>query len=632
MARKPKQTDDSNQRVETVLRRLDASDLVCIDTETSGLDWKRQHIVGYVFTFGPADEDSYYLPFRHAAGGNLFNNPGPQTKDGWNPIDLHPAEKSLVSALDDPRKTVFGHNLSFDLKFLSRVGYTMSPRHEDTIINAPLLNEWQGRYSLEFCCNQAQVQAKKTGVIYDYIKAKFPDDKIGDKDAMGHYWRLAGNDPIAVEYAAGDGTSTWQLREWQMGQIAEQELQRVHDVESRLIPVLARMTIKGIKIDEERLAHVRDDVQSQIETLLEQFPPDFNPKATSDVQKWCTDNGVTNWPMTQHVKPRPSFTEAWLETHEPGQKIVSIRKLMTLRDSFITPMIEEHLFNGRVHTSFNQLKTDDFGTVTGRLSSSEPNLQQVPKHNKKSGKLFRSIFVPDRDMIWGSADYSQCEPRLLAYYSNCKVLIRGYTSKPEVDAHTAVTVEMYPTYLTMGKDQQKKLRDLGKRVNQTLITGGGKGVLVQKYKVPQDEVNELWTKYFEKMPEIKDLQSLAGRVMKQRGYVKSLLGRRARLRDPNLSYTAVNRLLQCGNADIIKQKMVEIDAYLASEGRPLDLLNNVHDALDYQFAPEVRKHYEECLNIMTRFGPTEAFDIGQIPMTVEADEGPNWSVATYGED
>lgn len=632
----------AEQKFEQVLNRLKGGQkLICYDAETSGLDFKRCHPVGHVFTFSPYPRDSFYLPFRHAGGGNLFGLEGPQDKHGWDGKP-HPAEEQLIAYMDRPDRLVFGHNLGFDLKFLWRVKYRLNAANEDTQVNAALIDEWQGKFSLDYCSRIAKVEAKKVEIIRDHIRSLFPE--ATDKDYMGHYWRLAGDDPIAVEYAEGDGTSTWQLRDWQHRRIADEGLERVHGVECRLIPVLARMSIRGIRIDEERLTWLETKIKADIDRLLEAFPAEFNARSPQDVEKFMRDSGQTDWPMTQHLKPRPSFPEVWLKTNEPGRQIVAVRKLSTLRDTFVNPMRETHMFqspNGtwRVHTTYNQLRGDEYGTITGRLSSSEPNLQAVPKHDELTGRLFRSIFIPDAGMEWASTDYSQIEPRLLAYYAQCRVLLDDYRNNPAADAHTAVTKSIYTNWETMTKAEFKHVRnDRGKRVNQTLVTGGGINVLVETYKIPRDEAEKLMEDYFDRMPEIKTLQTRAANKMKRHGYVLSLLGRRARLANRDKAFVAVNRLLQCGNADILKSKMVEIDDYLASEGRPVDLLNNCHDAVDYQFLPENRKHYVEILRIMEDFTPGHIVEFVDgpnyqcVPMKVDAGEGPNWAIATYGEE
>jgi DNA polymerase-1 len=568
------------------------------------------------------------------------STPGQQTTTGWEG-KLAKGEKELLTSLFRRGHLIFGHNLAFDLKFTHRTAGDLAfePQFQDSIINEPLINEFAGKFSLEACAERHGVQAKKGAAMVAYLRGKFPEIK-SDREAMGHYWRLAGDDPMGVEYATGDGTTTWQLIRAQDKVIEAEELTRVHLVESRLIRVLARMTCKGIKVDVGYFEQLLEKLNGQISEMLQVFPDPENasPQAPSDVKWWMEKHKVTDWPMTPKTN-KPSFPESWLEKSEPGRKIIEMRRLVHMRNSFIRPLLEEHIWNGRVHANFNQLRNDEYGTITGRLSCDSPNLQQAHKRDAVRGRMLRGGFIPDDGMVFGEVDYSQCEPRLLAYYSQCKVLRNGYLATPSVDAHTAVAVAMYPGFSIealndkthdLYKDHKDK-RENAKRVNQTLVTGGGKGVIVERYKVDPREVDKIWNNYFGAMPEIRTLQKNAAKRMEQRGYVKSLLGRRARLRDRNKSYIAVNRLLQCGNADILKEKMVEIDDYLASQGRPpVHLLNNIHDAFDFQFDPDHRKVYEECLSIMTRFGPDDVITL-DIPMEIDAGEGKTWADATFGE-
>lgn len=615
------------QKIEQVFNRLPTAKRVVYDSETSGLSWRANYVCGHVLTFGPAPQDTYYIPVRHAAGGNISGEINvPTDKEGWLG-DIHPLEHELMKQLDRPDLLVEGHNLSFDLKFMYRLGYKFKAKYQDSQLNAVLIDEHQQSVSLDFCTKVAEVQQKKT-TIYEYLAEKFPEVRAAPKQAMGHFWRLAGDDPQAVEYAEGDGTSTWQVIDWQQWRLAEQGLMRVHDVECRLIPILAKMTTRGVRIDHERLHTIRKIVIDKRDEALRALPESFNSRAPTQVRALMETHGHTNWPLTP--KGSPSFTEAFLKTNEIGQKIIAARQYSHLLDSFIEPMIETHLWNGRVHSDYNQLRGDEFGTITGRLSSSNPNLMQISKRNKELGKLYRSIFIPDEGMTWGSVDISQCEPRLLAYYSGSKVLTEGYLSTPSVDAHTAVTRAMN---LSKGYDdwsdvQKAVARDSGKRVNQTLITGGGKKVICEKYGVDPAEVDQIWSDYFKAMPEIKVLQNKASNRMRERGYVCSLLGRRARLKDYNRSYVAVNRLLQCGNADIIKLKMCEIHEHIETSGCAMAMLNSVHDALDFQFPEGERDKYNECLKIMTDFGPDSVIPL-TIPIEIDTGEGNNWAEATW---
>lgn len=618
-----------DQKIEQVFNRLPTAKRVVYDAETSGLDWRKNHVVGSVITFGPRPDDTYYLPVRHAGGGNIAGVDVPTDKEGWKG-DIHPLEVELMKQLDRPDLLVEGHNLSFDLKFMFRLGYKFKAKYQDSQLNAVLIDEFQQSVSLDFCAKVAEVQQKKT-TIYDYLAERFPEVRAAPKQAMAHFWRLAGDDPQAVEYAEGDGTSTWQVIDWQAWRLAEQGLMRVHDVECRLIPILAKMTTRGVKIDEARLHDVRKIVTERREEALRALPEGFNSRAPTQVRALMESHGHTDWPLTP--KGSPSFTEAFLKTNPIGQKIVAARQYAHLLDSFIEPMITTHLWNGRVHPDYNQLRGDEFGTITGRLSSSNPNLQQIPKRNKELSLLYRSIFVPDDGKVWGSVDYSQCEPRLLAYYSGCKVLTEGYMAKPSVDAHTAVAVSMYKSKGWDGwdKNEKKAKRENAKRVNQTLVTGGGKKVICEKYGVDPAEVDQIWTDYFAAMPEIKILQNKASNRMRENGYVHSLIGRRSRLRDYNKSYVAVNRLLQMGNADVLKQKMIETDSIIEATGADIQLLNNCHDAFDFQFPESERTRYNDILENLTMFGPEDAIPL-TIPMEVDAGEGKSWAEATWGTE
>lgn len=643
-------------RWQEALRRLKDAKDVAVDTETSGLDARRNFVCGYVLTYGPAPQDSFYLPVRHKAGGNILDWAGPQTADGWDG-KLHPIEEELIAGLDQQDKSLTFHHGAFDLRFLWNLGMRkLQAKFFDTQINAALLDEWQPKYTLEYCCEQAGVAAKKSGLIKDYLCAKFPEAAADPRNAISHFWRLPGDDPIAIKYAEGDGTSTLQLRDYQMKLIARplpdhfkvpdncRTLERVHDIESRLIPVLARMSGIGIKIDEEYLDFLLSEdpgsITDQMNKLVEEFPEGFNFRSPTDVQKWCVDKGVTNWPFTPgrmnkalgRRVPQPSFPGEWLKLHPETKKISTVRKLLTLRDTFMKPMKETHLWKGRVHTVFHQLGDGEFGTPTGRLSASAPNLQAVTKHDWEIGKLHRRIFLPDEGKRWANADYSQIEPRLLAYYANIKILLDGFNAVPYVDAHTSVSAQMNRNWPNMTKDERKHYRDkYGKRINQTVLTGGGKGVIVSKYGVPAAEVDDAWNLYHEAMPELKPWQKKVTRNLKRRGLVVTLLGRRCRLGPDGRDYIGPNRLLQGGNADLVKTSLVLIDDYLASVGRPLDILNSIHDDLAFQFDEAARPVYNKCLRIMTDFSPGQPIEL-DVPVAVDTGEGVSWSEATYGSD
>ncbi len=893
--------NQADATLQTVLNRLDdpaQGKELAYDTETSGLSWREHHVVGHVVTFGPRPDASYYVPFRHGGGGNVGGLSGPQTPTGWNG-KLAPGEQALLDRVFRPGRRIVGHNLAFDLKFDYRLigEQAFEPQFEDTMINAPLINEFGGKFSLEACANRWGVQAKKGAEMVAYLRSLFPEIK-SDREAMGHYWRLSGDDAMGVGYAIGDGTTTWQLRDAQMvdirkpveyrrvkGEPQYTTLEKVWDVESRLIRVLARMTCKGIKVDVGYFEALRDKLNTQISDLMQEFPDPENASAQSpsDVRWYMEKHGVTDWPMTPKTN-KPSFPESWLKLSEPGRRIVAMRQVFHMRNSFITPLLEEHIWNGRVHANFNQLRGDDYGTIIGRLSSDSPNLQQAHKRDPVRGRMLRTGFIPDDGMVFAEADYRQClvagtkvmvpggtkniedmqpgdlvysydnsrrlvlrkvtwagqtgvrsvfrlkwktngrtqghldvtpdhkirlidgtyktvyelteagpngknspyhirvmalrrgvhtirdqerrnylyptgttrykesrlvfeeaygwspqevhhrdenslndapgnlegltfkehrtlhkpfgmgklsseerkarsqiatdglqkkfrlinnhfithivplsnavpvyditvedthnfianeicvhncEPVLLAYYSRCKVLLNGFRAVPPVDAHAAVTraMNLHRGYDDWDDAQKKAARENGKRINQTLITGGGQGVIVEKYDADPNEVAKQYRDYFRAMPEIKDAQRNMSSVFRSRGYMVTLLGRRLHMpvsaKHRDMSYVALNRILAGGNADVLKLKVVEMDDYLESEKKrgkrpPIDLLNNIHDAVDFQFAPEARKVYDRCIEIMQQFGPDDVIHL-DVPLGVDHDIGKNWAIATFGE-
>ena len=590
-----------------------------IDVETSGLDWRKNYVVGYVITFGTSDLDNFYLPIRHRSH-NILDFSAPNSDNWVGNCENHDFENQLARILKQRGKElrIIGHNLHFDLKFMAKHG--VNPVYntlECTMINAGLIDEYRKSYSLDQCCIEANVVAKLGDELYEHMAGLFGGP--ADRKQMANFWKLHGNDKLGIEYALGDGISTYELWQWQNQEISRQDLQHVHLLECRTMNSLHRMMMRGVKIDEDRLDEVSDIVQSKLDQAMKSLPPDLNTRSGAQMLKLFMDQGITDWPTTD--KGNPSFPEWWLQTTEIGRSVVVARKYRNLLNSFIDPM-RQHLWKGRVHTEFNQSKSDQYGTVTGRLSSSRPNLQQVPKRNEELGRLFRSIFIPDEGMVWASVDYSQCEPRLLAHYSNCKVLVDGYSQTPAVDAHTAVAKAANID------------RTSGKRLNQGLITGMGKNKLISELGVSAEEGNRIYDNYFDAMPEIKTIQRHAATVMQNRGYVRSILGRHARLQyfsnGGTNNYKAINRLLQCSNADIIKKSMADIDDYLG-DSDDCHMLLNIHDSIDFQYHHSSEDKYHRCLDIMQDYGPNKSVNL-RVAMEVDQGIGPNWAIASYGEE
>lgn len=615
-----KQFEDGNlvetmDDVALVLRRLKDPETkrVVYDSETTGLEPRTDKIVGHVITFGPRPQDNYYVPVAHGdpPSGNIAN-----------PVKFHKALHKIASTRRDLHW--IGHNFMFDLRFLWMTGIEIIGTMEDTQVNEPLLDEFIRKYSLGESCIRHGVKEKKGDELYRYLASRFGGEPT--RDQMANFWRLEGNNPLGVDYALGDGISTWELREAQIKDLEGQSLGRVHHTEQRITRVLYRMMKRGVRVDWNELDRVEEEVEGMLAKAEEKLPEGFNPKAPSQVKALMEKHGHTNWPLTE--KGRPQFNEAWLKTNDIGKDILTVRRFKTLKTSFINPLRNDHRwFDDRIRCNYYQMASDDFGTVTGRFSCAAPNLQQVPKRNKELGLIFRRVFVPNPGSRWLSADMSQCEPRLLAHYSEAAVLMRGYLASPFVDCHASVTREA--NFEEMLGVPFKEAREYGKRLNQSLITGAGKGKVIEM--LGSSRGASLYDKYFEIMPEIKELQKSSSRKMERQGYVTSFFGRRARMESRSKSYLAINRLLQVGNADLMKESMADMDEYFESEGDIVSILNTVHDAIDLDVPEGAEEIADHGLGFMCQYGPGRRYQL-DVPMAIEYRYGANWSEATYVGD
>jgi len=602
------------EQAQEVINRLKVANTFIYDVETDGLDWRTNRIVGHVATFGPAPQDTYYVPVRHGMDfktGNILNHPD---KLG------HPFERDLNKITSTRRdlRTV-GHHLMFDVMMANSHGITFIGDLEDTEVNDALLDEFARSHSLEASCQHAGTIAKKGEKVYEHLAGLF-GGKAERRAQMGNFWKLAGNDPVGFDYAAGDGVSTWHLYQRQLEACVEQDIEGIRVLESRVTRTVSRMMRRGIRIDEARLAEVIYILETQLHAAKKLIPDGLNINSSPQLYQHFRSLGVRDEDFKRTEKGNPSFDESWLSKHPAGAAILTVRKVEHSLNAFAYPMRDRHLYNGRCYATFTQMANDEFGTVTGRFSSSEPNLQQVPKRNKEQAMLLRSFFLPDEGKDWVDADLSQCEPRLLAHYSQSRVLLSGYLARPAVDAHTSVATAANID------------RESGKRLNQTLITGGGKAKIIAMLGARGAEIYDA---YFEAMPEVRQLQRQANKRMTTRGYVISLLGRRARLESHDKGYLAINRLLQCGNADIIKKAMVDIDDYYEANGDVCAILNTVHDALGQQADMQNKKQRTqmmEALRLFTDFGPEGRSVYLSVPMMADYGIGKNWAEATFPKE
>ena len=616
---------DLQANAEKAIRMASEATEIVYDTETSGLDWRYNHPVGYVIGAPSSqgrilEEDVVYVPIRHGGGGNL---PGgrPLTSETEGFV-LHPFEVALADAFKSryrpggPSGRVVGHHTQFDAHFSANAGIMLGRRMACTQNMAALLDEYQHSYSLDACATRYEVTAKKGAVLYEHLARAFGGKN--DKSAMGNFWKSAGNDPIVQEYTIGDGVSTLELWWKELEKIREEELTLVADMENDLIWTVFRAERKGIKVDLAYADELQDAIERNTTEILRSFPMGFNTRSPKMLMEVLTQAGHTDWPTTE--LGNPSFTEKWLKKNEIGKQIIKMRQNTNLINSFVKPLTTRHVFKGRVHATLNQMKSDDKGTISGRFSCSDPNLQQVPKRNKELAAPFRSLFVADEGYVFWERDYSQCEPRLFAHYAQDPNLLANYNAVPFIDAHQTVAdllqVERDPT---------------AKRMNMGIFTGMQIKSFADHMGWPLDKASDAWNAWFREFPNIRKFQNNAKERLKSRGYVFTLLGRRGRLESPQYAYRATSKIIQGSNADILKWKFLEVDRICEDAGDIVQVLMTVHDSFNGQLqdTPEAWELFKHINKVMEDV-QGEPFNMS-VPFVVEGHEGPNWRVATYGK-
>lgn len=580
---------------------LDSVKALVYDTETNGVDWRQNRLVGHALCWGPGPDEAAYFPVRHEGGGNLPH----QAVTRW-----------VQALLQRPNLHVIGHSLKFDCHMAENDGIRIAGPLECTQVNEALIDENLHRYNLDDCAQRyPSVPAKKGGDLYAYLAKQFGGDPTRAAQ-IGNLHRLAGDDQFGTEYAIGDVQTTWHLRLAQHQEIEAQKLGIVHGVERRLTRVLWRMERGGVRVSEERLAWLENHLTRVLERCREAIG-DLNVRSTPQIQEYLLGKGMQKIDFPTTDLGNPSFPETFLSKNEWGAKIVAVRKIETIFNSFIKPLRAGHLWHGRVHCNFNQLKQDDYGVVTGRLSSNGPNMQQVPKRDKDLAPLFRMLFLPDLGHNWAAKDYNQQEYRIFAEYTGSEKLLNGYRAHPPVDIHSTVAqqlgVERDPT---------------AKRMNFGLVNGMGYKKLAASLGINLGKAKGYWLDYDTNFPEARKFLKAAEFYARQRGWVKTKLGRRRRFPKPEFAHKAGNNIIQGTAADVTKSKMVEVYEYLVEQKAGSRLMLSVHDELDLSIAPgeqEISKRVDE---IMTAFGERDLIQLG-VPMAVDAHDAGDWGRASF---
>ena len=603
----------SSWTVPDVFPQFTETETIAIDLETydphlmtCGPGWAtgRGHVVGV----GVATKDwEGYFPIRHEGGGNL---------------DEDMVLRWLKNTLSSTKRDVVFHNALYDVGWLRREEVTVAGNILDTIVAAPLIDENRFSYSLENLGAAYCDERKDESLLQDAALAF----GINPKSEM---YKLHAK--YVGPYGQQDASLTLKLWNKLKLEIAEQGLENILKMESKLIPLLLEMRWRGVRVDEEKA----QQVSKKLSTEEQKIQVEIKRKYGSDINLWANaslqnifEKNKLWFPRTE--KGMASFQKDWLEghDHELPQLIVRARKLNKARTTFIDKMIMDHAFNGRIHAEAHPMRNDRGGTVSGRFSYSNPNLQQVPARDPEIGNLIRSLFIPEKDCQWGVFDYSQQEPRLTVHYAN-QMKLTG--ANDAVKQYTEENADFHQIVADMANIPRKQ----AKTINLGLSYGMGKEKLIKELGLDNTEAENLFQQYHAKVPFIRALQDQCARVAMERGYIKTFKGRRCRFNlwesryertlplplkeakekygdDLKRSYTykALNRLIQGSAADMTKLAMIG----LWEEGIIPHL--QVHDEVDISIenieqANKVIQIMENCVEL-------------DVPLLVDQELGPSW--------
>jgi DNA polymerase I-like protein with 3'-5' exonuclease and polymerase domains len=593
---------------------LRSYDEIAVDLETRDPDLKSKgsgSVIGNGEVVGIAvavPGRKFYFPIAHGSGPNMDRK---RTLEWFKDIMASDAIKIF-------------HNAMYDVCWIRNLGIKINGLIVDTMIAASLIDENRFQYSLNSISWDYLGHGKNEGALNEEAKSRGLDPKAD-------MWQLPAM--YVGGYAEKDAELTLGL--WQIfkKEIIHQDIESIFNLETDLFPCLVDMKFKGVRVNAEHASVLKKQLIAREEALLfdikKETGIDIQIMAARSIAKMF-DQLKLPYDKTEKSK-EPSFTKNFLQEHPHPlvKKIAQAREVNKAHSTFIDSILKfEH--KGRIHADINQIRSDQGGTVTGRFSYHNPNLQQLPARNKDLGPMIRSLFLPDEGCTWGCFDYSQQEPRLVAHYAalykfpSVYEVIDEYNNDSSTDFHQMVaTMAQIP-------------RSQAKTINLGLFYGMGKTKLQAELGVSKGKAAELFEQYHAKVPFVKQLINTASNRAQERGQIRTLLGRLCRfhLWEPNVfemhkalpheealqehgpgirragTYKALNKLIQGSAADMTKKAMVD----LYKEGIVAHI--QIHDELDLSVeSPEQAK---KIIDIMENAVTLE------VPNKVDYESGQTW--------
>jgi DNA polymerase I-like protein with 3'-5' exonuclease and polymerase domains len=521
------------------------------------------------------------------------------------------------------------HNAMYDVCWLRAYGIKINGHIMDTMLMASLIDENRFSYTLN-------------SIAYDYLREVKDEKALKDAaekagvDAKSEMWKLPAMDVGA--YAEKDAQLTLELFKMLSREIKKQQLEEIFDLESRLFPCLIDMKFKGVRVDVEKAHQLKKQLSTEEEKLIQEVKREtgIEPQiwAARSIAK-VFDKLSLPYETTEKTGA-PSFTKNFLSKHPDKliQKIAKAREINKAHTTFIDTILK-HEHRGRIHADINPIRSDQGGTVTGRFSYSNPNLQQIPARNKDLGPMIRSLFLPEINHKWGCFDYSQQEPRLVVHYAaSTEPICFDDSVSNIVEKFKDDSVDFHQTVADMANIS----RTQAKTINLGLFYGMGKAKLQAELGLQtKAEAENLFNQYHENVPFVRDLMTSTSRHAQLSGSIGTLLGRRCRFDkwEPNqfgmhkamsfeeaertygrgqikraMTYKALNKLIQGSAADMTKKAMLD----LYEEGIIPHI--QIHDELDISIKSEeeAKKIIEIMENAVTL----------AVPNKVDYESGDTW--------
>lgn len=620
------------------LEALPQYPVVCIDTETTGLEWTKHKVFGVAISVPACSLEELIADPINAPIESIYFD---VRKEG--------AKYRLLKKIAPDLRRVVNHHMKFDVHMLANDGVLINTKEaECTMIRACLINEHLLQYSLD-ALGAKYLGIRKVEDIYEKLAALF-GGLATRKAQMPNLFRAPPS--LVAPYAVRDTELALRLWAWQEGEIRRQDLGDVWSLERRLFSYIVRMERRGIPVDPDEAEKRADMLTTKIDVAQKELNKlagfEVNPNPSASITKlfeprevegrWYANDGT---PLGKTPAGKPSLGAEALELMQnPAAKMVlRLRKMIKTRDTFIRGHILGHMHNGRVHPNINQTKGDDGGTGTGRLSYTGPALQQIPSRDKETAALVRPIFVPEVGHGWTYGDLDQHELRIFHHYVNNPKVVQSYQEDPNLDGHQIVA-----DLTGLPRNAPKSGGANAKQMNLAMVFNMGGGTLAAKMGLPftwdsfedgKGQVHEymkagpeaqaIIDTYYGMVPGVKEIASKARTIAKSRGYVKTIKGRHIRFPGGNFTHKASGLVYQGSAADLNKENIMRLTDYLDSECPEAALLLNIHDEYSISI-PRGADWRKICRDMRAEIQNRPEL---RIPIRIDFSElGDNWWDAT----